>query len=257
MALRHLANHGSRAHVRVEVLSLKPRIAATEVPLGVVLGATNVPCEKAAAERTEGNQTDAQLAQERKDARLEVALPERVLALQRGDRMHRMRAADGLLPRLRQSEKSHLPSLDQLRHHPHDLLDRHFGIDPMLIEKVDRLHTQPPQRSFNRSTNCVRPAGDAHRLPVLDSPAELRGDDHSIAFAGQSTAEQFLVVERPVHLGGIEERDAKLDGPVDGGDRLLLVRRSVALAEAHASEAKGGDLQLSSELARNQHACIL
>src|SRR4051812_15898105 len=95
-----VAHDRRRAHVRVEVLALKPRIAAAEITFGILLGALDVAREKSAAEGTERNEADAELAQQRDDARLEIALPQRILALQRRDRMHRMRAPNRLLARL-------------------------------------------------------------------------------------------------------------------------------------------------------------
>ena len=37
--------------------------------------------------------------------------------------------------------------------------------------------------------------------------------------------DEHLVGARPVHVGGVEEGDAELEGPVDGGDRLVVVAR--------------------------------
>jgi hypothetical protein len=51
---------------------------------------------------------------------------------------------------------------------------------------------------------------------------------------------------RAVHLGGVEEPDAPIDGRPDQGDRLLLVhRRAVPEAHAHAAEPDGRLFQAS------------
>ena len=190
--------HGRRgAHVRVEVLALIARIAAAEVALRIFLGALHRAGEKAAAERRERHEADAELAQQRNDARLEVALPQRVLALQRRDRMHGVRAADRLLARFGEAEEAHLPFAHELGHRADDVLDRHRGIDAMLVEQIDVIGLQPAQRAFDGLADVRRPAvhaGDAAVLVELE--AELRRDDDAIARAVElleRAREQLLV----------------------------------------------------------------
>src|SRR5439155_20607095 len=68
--------HGRRSlHVGVEVLALVTRIAAAVVVLRIFLRTPHRPGQEPAAERREWDETDAELAQQRDDARLEVALP--------------------------------------------------------------------------------------------------------------------------------------------------------------------------------------
>ena len=52
-----------------------------------------------------------------------------------------------------------------------------------------------------------------------------------------------------------KQRHAQLEGAVDGGNRLLVVRGAVELAHAHAAQPEGGDGQaLRAQRARRQHA---
>src|SRR6185437_6599705 len=70
--------------------------------------------------------------------------------------------------------------------------------------------------------------------------AELRRDHDAVAHGRQGFAHQFLVGERAVYLGGIEECDAAIDGSANQGDALLLLDRlAVGVAEAHATQAHG------------------
>ncbi len=64
--------------------------------------------EEAAAERAVGDEADAQLAHGRQDLVLRVARPQRVLGLQRADRVHLVRAPDRRRRRLGQAEVAHL-----------------------------------------------------------------------------------------------------------------------------------------------------
>src|SRR5579875_1916384 len=81
----NFADDAGGAHIRVEVLPLKTRVIMTPIGFGVLLGAFYVAGEKAAAERGERHQTDSELVQGRNDILLQIALPERIFALQRRD----------------------------------------------------------------------------------------------------------------------------------------------------------------------------
>jgi hypothetical protein len=76
-----------------------------------------------------------------------------------------------------------------------------------------------------------------------DLPAELGGDDHPIAPPLQRAAEELLVRERSVHLGGVEERYSELDGALDGGYGLPFIGGAVGLAHPHAAESELGNFE--------------
>jgi hypothetical protein len=84
---------------------------------------------------------------------------------------------------------------------------------------------------------------DVVRLPVDADPAaiwpalvaELGGQHHLLPAPGDRAAEQPLVGERPVHVGGVQEGHPDIQRPADGRDRLLVVGRPVGLAHAHAT----------------------
>ena len=88
-------------------------------------GRVDLAGEKARAERTERHEADAELLAGGEHAvLLDVARPQRVLALHGGDRLHGVRATDRLRARLGQAEVLHLPLLNQLLHRAGDVLDR-------------------------------------------------------------------------------------------------------------------------------------
>src|SRR6266704_4618156 len=78
-----VAHDGGRAHVRVEVFPLVARVTSAVIALPILLGALRGPGQESPTERAEWHQADAELAEERNDSRLEIPLPERVLALER------------------------------------------------------------------------------------------------------------------------------------------------------------------------------
>jgi hypothetical protein len=90
----------------------------------------------------------------------------------------------------------------------------------------------------------MRSAAGQVGLPAVgvEGEAELGGDDDLVADGLESFTDQFLVDERSVHLGRVEEGDTAVDGRPDQGDvGVAIGAGAVALAHAHGPEAEGGD----------------
>src|SRR6202035_3692399 len=66
---------------------------------------------------------------------------------------------------------------------------------------------------------------------------ELGGQHDLVPAAGDGLAVQFLVDERAVDVGRVEQRDAQVQGTVDGRGGLLVIPRAVELRHAHAAQA--------------------
>src|SRR5690606_33451068 len=67
---------------------------------------------------------------------------------------------------------------------------------------------------------------------------------HLIAERRERFTHDFLVRERAVDLRRVEEGNPALDGTANEGDRLPAVGgRAEAVAQAHAAQAEGGDLE--------------
>ena len=62
-----------------------------------------------------------------------------------GDGLDGMSAADRVRARLRQSGSADLAGDDQVLDSAGDALDRHVGVDAVLVEQVDVVGLQPPQ----------------------------------------------------------------------------------------------------------------
>ncbi|MET4845849.1 hypothetical protein ABIF62_006344 [Bradyrhizobium japonicum] len=81
-------------------------------------------------------------------------------------------------------------------------------------------------------------------LDLAALEAELGGDHDLVAEWLKRLAEQLFIGERAVGLGGVEEGHTARDGGPDQRDRLRrLGRRAIAVAQAHAAEAEGRDLE--------------
>ena len=224
---------------------MKRGLCATEVAGLQVVGRGDGAGQEAATERRVGHQADAELTQEGQDLALHVPRPQRVLGLQGGDRVHGVGPTDGVGRRLAQPEEADLAGGDQLGHRADGLLDRHRLVDPVLVVEVDVVEPEPLQAGVAGLADVRRTAVDAAEALVARVPdvAELGGQHDLLAPVGDGPADQHLVGERPVHVGGVEQRDAEVERAVDGGDGLALVGGAVELRHAHAAEAEGGHLE--------------
>ena len=146
---------------------------------------------------------------------------------------------------------AHLARLDELLDRAGDVLDRHVGVDAMLVQQVDRVDPQPPQGRLGGPPDVLGPAGQAEAAAlVIEGEPELGGDHHVAPERGQRLADEFLVDERAVHLGRVEERDPPLHRRAEQGDVGVAVGAGpVALAHAHGAEADRGDGQAGAERA--------
>ncbi len=99
----------------------------------------------------------------------------------------------------------------------------------------------------SESSTLVRMVSGRLSRPVelvpFEGQPELGGDDHLVAHGGEGFPDEFLVGERAVDLGGVEEGDALVDGGADERDAVGVGgRRAVAVAQAHAAQPEGGHL---------------
>src|SRR5204863_8649448 len=69
--------------------------------------------------------------------------------------------------------------------------------------------------------------------------AELRGNRDLAAPPRNRLSDQTLVGKRPVHVGGIEERDTEIDRPMNRRNRCRIVAAGIKLRHPHAAEAFG------------------
>ena len=158
--------------------------------------------EEAPAKRTKGYEADPEVLAGRQDVGFGRTPPEGIFALDGRHRLDRMGAADRLRARLGQAEMLDLAGGDQVPDRARDVLDRHVRVDPMLIVEIDDLNPQPLQRAFNGLPDVFRATVEGAGAEVM---AELRGDDDVLAERLQRFADEFLVRERAVDLGGVEE----------------------------------------------------
>jgi hypothetical protein len=137
----------------------------------------------------------------------------------------------------------HLACANQFAHRTSHILDRHVGIDAVLIQQIDPIGPQPPQRCLDHFTNVLGTAVHAvlHAL-WADPESELGGDHHLVAHRHQSLTHQLFVGERPIHLGGVEQRHPTLRGGTQQRYHLAPVSwGAISVAHSHATETERRD----------------
>jgi hypothetical protein len=133
--------------------------------------------------------------------------------LDRGDRLDGVGAADGLGSCFGQAEVLDLAHLDEVLDRSGHLFDEHLGVDPVLVEQVDGVGLEPREGGVGGLLDVVGSAGQADLAAVgVELESELGGDHYLPAEGRQGVADEFLVDEGAVDLGGVEEGDAPFNG---------------------------------------------
>src|SRR5690348_3683087 len=146
--------------------------------------------------------------------------------------MDLVRPTDSLGPCLGKSQMTYLALCDELGHRAYRVLDRHGRVDAMLVVEVDDLDAEPLQAGFARLSDVLRTAVDALARRRLDL-AEFGGEHDPVAPPFERAAQELLVVAPAIHVGGIEEVDAVVDGVLDEGDARIVVALAVYARERH------------------------
>jgi len=188
------------------------------------------------------HEADAEVVERLHDLALHVPRPERILRLEGRDGMLFVCRSNRVGRRLREAEVTHLALLHKPPHRAHRVLDRDLRIDAVEIVEIDRVHAEALKRVLAGALDVARPAVDALIAAVLPAhDAKLRGDGHCVLMRPQDAPHQLLVGEGAVHVGGVEEGDAAVNGTLERLDGPVLVGRAVKLRHPHTAEAEGGD----------------
>ena len=135
---------------------------------------------------------------------------------------------------------------DELGQGADGLLDGGLRVDAVLVVQVDVVGAEPLQGALDRGADVRRAAvEDAGAATGVRDDAELRGQHHLVAAVLDGPADQFLVGVGTVDLGGVEVRDAEVQRPVDGANRLGVAACSdvVVAGHRHGAESYAGDVE--------------
>ena len=90
-----------------------------------------------------------------------------------------------------------------------------LAVDAVDVIEVDPLNSQSLERSFAGATHVAGAVVDAARVFAgFAHDAKLGGDLHLGTAFGEEAPDQFFIVVRAIHVGGVEEVDAQIDSPL-------------------------------------------
>ena len=202
----------------------------------------DAPGQQPARQGAVGEHADVVRARVGEDLLLDLALEQVVRGLQHLHRPHGLERLHLGHVVVRDPDVADLALLDHLLERPRRLLLRDVRVGPVDLVDVDRVDAEVAQALLDAPAQEGR-GGVALRRP----DAALGGDDHAVAVAAQlrpqRRAQQLLRRPEPVGLGRVEERDAEVARPPDGGDGRLLVEAPPLPAELPGAERDPGHLE--------------
>src|ERR1700730_17558388 len=150
---------------------------------------------------------------------LRVAREQRILHLQRNERMNGTATLQRLGRALRERDETCLAFLDELGHAPDAFLDRHVRIDARHAEDVERLDAKIFQALMSGLTQITRITSAAHGVwAAVTWAAALRVDDNIMSAAADCFADQAVIVALAVAGRCVEEIDSEIEREANGGD---------------------------------------
>ncbi len=155
LLLREPGDHVDERLIGFAVFFAETRDDGAEIGAVELGGRVDLAGEEAFAERAEGNEADAELFECGHDGLFGLAPEEGVLALQRGDGLHGVGAADGLCACFGEAEVFDLACLNQFLDGAGGVFDGSVGVDAMLIEEVDGVGLQALERAFDDLLDVV------------------------------------------------------------------------------------------------------
>ena len=137
---------------------------------------------------------------------------------------------------------------DELCEGADGVLDRGVGVDTVLVVQVDAVGAEPLQRPLKRGADVIRAAVQVVGTAAgVGDEAELGGEYDLVAAILDRPSDKLLVGERPVDLGGVDERHPQVERSMDGADGLGIVtaRPAVSVGHAHGTQTDAGHVQSS------------
>ena len=101
----------------------------------------------------------------------------------------------------------------------------------MLIIEIDHLHTKPAQTCIARFAYVIGLAADAAviRPRRIAHDSKFCSNNNPLTMRSQRPSNQLFISVRPVHVGGVEKRDAEFQRPMDRGDGFLIVAPAIKI----------------------------
>src|SRR6185437_4802082 len=158
--------------------------------------------------------------------------------------MHRVCPPQSSRRGLAHPQMPHLSRAYEIGHRSDRILDRHLGIDAMLIVEIDVIHAQTPQRCIARLPHVIRRAVDAKIGTGFRAHVPELGREHyPVATIADRLSNELLVGEGSVHVRCVQQRYSELDRAMNRRDRFAVIMCAVEVAHSHAPESECGYFQ--------------
>jgi hypothetical protein len=150
-------------------------------------------------------------------------------------------AAKRVRSRFGKTQITHFPGAHQICHRADRILDWRVRVYTVLIIKVDDTGAEAPQTCIAGLLYVLRLTADSEKGAVFaPHHRELGSDDDLLPPLPDRTTNQFLIAAHPIHVSGVEKRNAQIDRTMDGSDRFRFITRSVEIRHAHTTKPEGG-----------------
>ena len=103
------------------------------------------------------------------------------------------------------------PTRDEVVERPERLLDRRGAVGPVELVEVDAVGAEAAEARFARGDDVVV----RQRAGPPRPEADLGGDEHVVAPVADRGAEDLLRLPERVHVGGVDQVHAGVEGTVD------------------------------------------
>src|SRR3954470_10959238 len=136
--------------------------------------------------------------------------------------MGRMGPPDRLRRSFGEAEIADLSLVLKARHFADRILDRHIRIDAVLVIEIDRIDREPLEARLAGGTDIFGVAAHSEELAIRSADiGKLGREENLVPAAADRSPDQLLVREWPVHVGGVQERNALVERVMDRRNRLL------------------------------------
>ena len=163
-----LAKQVNKGPVRLPSLWRKARNDVAEVGTVERSVFVDLARQEALAQGAIGNEPNSKFLDRRQHFLLRISEPERVFTLDRGHRLDGVSPPNRLCSSFRKAEVLHLTFPNQVPHRSRHILDRHVRVNTVLIEKIDNVGLESPERGFGDFLDVLRPTiQDRPPLPTV------------------------------------------------------------------------------------------
>src|SRR5262245_59969881 len=202
--------------------------------------------EEPAPYRRIGHKAHAKFAARLDVSSLGVATPQRVLHLQRDDRMNFVGASNGCSTCLGQRNISRLTLLHETRHTANGFFDRHIWVNSRHTEDIQSLDAQTLEAVFALLNQVFRLAAAAVATRIRSARAAGLGVNYdSFPPPFKRLGDQLVIMAVAVTGRGVEKINSQIESAVQSRDGLGVISRSIGAGHTHAADPHWRNFEFS------------